>query len=351
MATTPPPTVEPVTSVKTPPHTEVANVEGGETIEATVEGEEPEEDEFEADELDEASVASTSVTSSIYRHHFENGRRYHRYRHGRYPLPNDDTEQGREEMKHALHMELTNGKLFLAPLGDNPQKIIDLGTGTGIWAMEVADAYPSAEVLGTDLSPIQSSWVPPNVRFLIDDIEDDWLNGSDFDFIHMRSVVILVKDVPKLLQRCITHLRPGGWIEIQDYAPEVLSDDDSLGDSAMAQFTMRTAEGLAKFGLKNYLVPKDLRSYLEEAGFVNIQLKSIKAPIGTWPKDKRLRLCGMYMRQNMYDFLNIMAAKPLLSVMSKEEAQLLAAQARKNINDPGHHAYFNYLFWTAQKPE
>lgn len=26
-------------------------------------------------------------------------------------------------------------QLFLAPIGDKPQKVIDVGTGTGIWAM------------------------------------------------------------------------------------------------------------------------------------------------------------------------------------------------------------------------
>jgi ubiquinone/menaquinone biosynthesis C-methylase UbiE len=25
--------------------------------------------------------------------------------------------------------------LYEAPIGDNPQKILDIGTGTGIWAM------------------------------------------------------------------------------------------------------------------------------------------------------------------------------------------------------------------------
>lgn len=32
--------------------------------------------------------------------------------------------------------ELLGGKLYLAPIGDNPQKIIDLGTGFGEWAIE-----------------------------------------------------------------------------------------------------------------------------------------------------------------------------------------------------------------------
>ena len=32
--------------------------------------------------------------------------------------------------------EVIGGKLYLAPIGDNPQKIIDLGTGFGEWAIE-----------------------------------------------------------------------------------------------------------------------------------------------------------------------------------------------------------------------
>ncbi|KAM5345217.1 hypothetical protein ACJ41O_011079 [Fusarium nematophilum] len=126
-----------------------------------------EDGEFSASDFDADSVtarsASTSVSSSIYQHSFQNGRRYHRYRHGRYPLPNDEAEQNREDMLHAMMLEATDGRLFYAPLGTNPQKIADLGTGTGIWAIEMGDKYPSAEVLGLDLSPIQPVWVPPNI--------------------------------------------------------------------------------------------------------------------------------------------------------------------------------------------
>lgn len=78
-----------------------------------------------------ASTASTSINSSIYMHTFENGRRYHSYKNGRYPIPNDDQEQNREDMKHVMMLEMTDGKLVYAPIGDHPQKIIDIGTGTG----------------------------------------------------------------------------------------------------------------------------------------------------------------------------------------------------------------------------
>jgi len=36
-----------------------------------------------------------------------------------------------------------DGKSFFAPL-KNPQRIVDMGTGTGIWALDVGDQYPSA---------------------------------------------------------------------------------------------------------------------------------------------------------------------------------------------------------------
>src|SRR4051795_1295425 len=73
---------------------------------------------------------------------------------------------------HSLRL-LLNDKLFLAPL-ENPTAILDVGTGTGIWAMDFADDYPGAQVVGIDLSPIQPNYVPPNLQFEIFDLEEPW---------------------------------------------------------------------------------------------------------------------------------------------------------------------------------
>lgn len=51
-------------------------------------------------------------------------------------------------MLHAMMLEATDGRLFFAPISSHPLKILDLGTGTGIWAIEMAGQYPSAEVQG-----------------------------------------------------------------------------------------------------------------------------------------------------------------------------------------------------------
>ncbi|KAG5940827.1 hypothetical protein E4U59_002196 [Claviceps monticola] len=36
-----------------------------------------------------------------------------------------------QDMKHAILMKVTENKPFLFPVGDHPQKILDIGTGTG----------------------------------------------------------------------------------------------------------------------------------------------------------------------------------------------------------------------------
>lgn len=52
-----------------------------------------------------------------------------------YLLPNDDKENERLDIHHALVMTIMDERLFLAPV-KNPTKVIDLCTGSGIWAVE-----------------------------------------------------------------------------------------------------------------------------------------------------------------------------------------------------------------------
>jgi len=82
---------------------------------------------------DTATNASTSLADSVRDYVYENGRRYHKFREGHYNFPNDDVEQQREDMKHSMVKMLCGGQLYFAPIGNRPQHILDIGTGTGIW--------------------------------------------------------------------------------------------------------------------------------------------------------------------------------------------------------------------------
>lgn len=63
----------------------------------------------------------------------------------------------------------------------------------------VGDAVPSAKITGIDLSPIQPVWLPPNVEFIVDDIEDEWADASDFDYVHSRVVFSCLRDPPNVI--------------------------------------------------------------------------------------------------------------------------------------------------------
>ena len=58
-------------------------------------------------DIEIASHASTPVMPSAYRYEHHLGRRYHSFRSGRYPLPNDSREQQLEELQHHLMLEVT----------------------------------------------------------------------------------------------------------------------------------------------------------------------------------------------------------------------------------------------------
>ncbi|KAH8193698.1 hypothetical protein TruAng_012135 [Truncatella angustata] len=311
-------------------------------------------EEFEPSEWgdENASAASTSVNSSIYAHTYENGRRYHSFKNGRYPIPNDDQEQHREDMKHVMMLEMTDGRLCYAPVGDNPQKIMDIGTGTGLWAIQAGDRYPSAVILGIDLSPIQPTWIPPNVQFLIDDCEDEWLNGDNYDLIHLRVMSPVLKDVPKMCRQAFTNIKPGGWMEWQELHGWMQCDDGTMADDDPAFGIYKlAAEAFARLGYDIHLASK-LDEPLKQAGFTNVQCVIKKIPVGTWARDRRLRLVGYYLKLVIQDFLPVLAKKPLLALgIDHIERELWRSLASKAMDDLSVHRYWNFYFWYGQKPK
>ncbi len=62
---------------------------------------------------------------------FENGRWYHSYHDGKYHLPNDEHEQDRLDLQHAMFTMLFGGHLSLAPVKLDKGEVLDVATGTG----------------------------------------------------------------------------------------------------------------------------------------------------------------------------------------------------------------------------
>jgi predicted nicotinamide N-methyase len=102
-----------------------------------------------------------------------------------------------------LHTVLEK-RLFLAPALLDGGAVLDIGTGTGIWSVEMADEDGSRTVWGVDMTPIQPIWVPPNARFEIWDLEKEqyWTHQDPFKLIFGRQLGGCIKDWKNLVRRC-----------------------------------------------------------------------------------------------------------------------------------------------------
>lgn len=315
-------------------------------------------DFIEADtDADSTYSASTQITdteslrSSILNYKWENGRRYHAYGDGSYWGPNDERQQEAEDLMHEVFRFVLDGDIYKAPIGDNPQTVLDIGCGTGIWAIEFADLHPSADVIGIDLSPIQPSFVPPNCRFEVDDINKEWTFGENtFDFIHIRYMTGTVPDWPELLRKAQRHLKSGGWIEHVELWGDARCDDGTL----RADSPLVTWVGLFKEVGKILGKPFFWNSAnaFKKAGLENVTEHVVKVPIGTWPKDRDLKQWGAWNRQYLLQGLEGFGLRALTELLGweYEKAQVFLANLRKEILDPKLHSYVLVTAVYAQKP-
>jgi SAM-dependent methyltransferase len=217
----------------------------------------------------------------------------------------------------------------------------------------VGDEYPDAEeITGIDLSPIQPSWVPPNVKFIVDDAETEWIYPENsFDYIHLRHMALAVKNTPNLLQQAYRSLKPGGWIEFQDFLYVTGSDDGSKPkDYKYDEFVRLIREGFLKFGLDLHGQQK-IEGMVADAGFVGVEQKKYKVPIGPWPRNPGLKKAGLYNKAIVLDFFRAVMAPFTRGLgWTPEQVDVFLVGVRDSINDPRIHAYYSYHMVIGQKP-
>lgn len=291
---------------------------------------------------DDESTYTQSLRSTLLESVSENGRGYHKYRDGSYFLPEDEKEQERLDMQHTMMLKLFDNKLSLVPFEKDPLHALDLGTGTGIWAIDFADTYPECQVLGVDLSPIQPTFVPQNCKFEIDDYESEWTYKEKFDLIHGRLMVTSMGDPPALFRKAYENLAPGGWFEIQELYMPILCDDGTMPkDSAFQKWNDLFGEAVSKMG-RNFSWATEYKKWMEEAGFVNVQQLNFKLPINTWPKNKALKELGKWNLINMIEGLEGYTVRPFTKLlgMSVEEVEVFMAEVRKDLHNKAMHTYW-----------
>ena len=289
---------------------------------------------------EDQSTYTASLRSSLLQSVSENGRGYHKYRDGQYIVPEDKTEQDRLDMQHEMFIRTFGGKIHLAPVRE-AYEVLDLGTGTGIWAVDFADANPQANVLGIDLSPIQPTYAPPNCKWEVEDFENEWTFKQKFDFVHGRMLLTSVADFPRLMRQTYDALQPGGWFELSDLYMPVLSDDGTIKDTSLQAWNDQFLVACKRFGRNPSLAAK-YKDFMLEAGFIDVQETMFKWPINTWAKDKALKEIGRWNYINMMEGMEGFTVRLFTKALGQtfEEVQVLLAGMRKDCADRSIHSYW-----------
>jgi len=92
--------------------------------------------------------------------------------------------------------------------------------------------------------------------------------------------------------KCFNYVKSGGWIEQIELDVRVMSDDDSLPtDSLLAEWGNNFL-GCAERAGRSLATQTTMKARIEAAGFVDVQERLYKCPIGPWPKAKTLKEAG-----------------------------------------------------------
>ncbi|RFU27415.1 hypothetical protein B7463_g8910, partial [Scytalidium lignicola] len=271
--------------------------------------------------------------------YFENGRLYHGFRKGKYMFPCDEAEKDRMDIFHKFFLVARRDQLHSTPFipnYDRGPRILDLGTGTGIWAIDMAE-------------------IPPNLTFNQRDIESPW-HGMDldsWDLIHVRMLNGSVTSWPELYQKIYRHLKPSyGWLEHVELDMWPRCDDGTLpANSALINWARYLYEA-TNLAYRPMAYNTETRAMLERQGFVEIQEQVIKIPMNPWPSDPHMKDIGRWYNLGITQGLEALTIGPLtrMSGWKKVDVDRVVADAKREICSKKYHVYCNMHIWTARRP-
>lgn len=202
-----------------------------------------------------------------------------------YAMPADLAEINRLDFQHYLLRHVFQGN-YAAPV-QNPASILDVGTGTGRWAYEMAELFPRARVMGVDITPPPSDTAsmpgaadprPRNYTFLAANVLEGLpFPDASFDFVHMRLLYSAIPHPrwPFVINELVRVTRPGGWIESVESAV-------ALNPGPVLTQLSATINGMIA---RREIDPMDgaqVGAMLRAAGIVDVAERRIDVPLGSY---------------------------------------------------------------------
>lgn len=261
-----------------------------------------------------------------------------------YLLADDFTEAERLNSQHCMVQYCFQGNYNVKLDYDADLKILDVATGTGIWAMEMANEFPKADVYGVDMSFISDPHtsgrvVPPNCHFKLCSIADGLpFPDNYFDFIYQRFLVYALTPAQRkqINTELFRVLKPLGHIQ--------LIESDGLIYNAGPKGNMVNNLSLES-SLKRSVDPRDvqhLKPGLRRSGFIQVNSLNVALPVGDW--GGRL---GQLSRDNMHGLGRIWLQGEL-GRQSRDECEATLVEIDKECEDL--QSFYKLWLVVGQKP-
>lgn len=208
------------------------------------------------------------------RFQFFGGRRY--LTQAPYLLPSDEQEINRLDFQHYLLRYVMRGN-FAAPLR-HPQDILDVGSGSGRWPLEMAMQFPQANVIEVDLagSPKEADTRlehrPDNYVFVAGNVLEGLAFASaSFDFVHQRLLMsaIPASQWPSVVRELVRVARPAGWVEASP-----VEGAPALNLLKTWQVQLTGMRGI------DILIGSKIHTFLEASGLQQVTRQPLPVPFG-----------------------------------------------------------------------
>lgn len=193
-----------------------------------------------------------------------------------------------------------------------------------------------------DLSPIQPTSVPPNLSFIVDDATAEWTFGAPFDYIHTRAVSSGIKDWPPFMEQCFQYLKPGGWLELQEFSLPFTCDDGSSEASTVGKWTTSISTAILKTGID--VTTETVNGHpqrLKDAGFVNVNEVRSKWPIGPWARGEKEKRIGALFLKDIHSNVENLSKRIFIGMLgySEEDYAKMVEEVREDLMNRAIHMY------------
>ncbi len=198
-----------------------------------------------------------------------------------YLLPSDMGETNRLDFQHYMLRFALKGD-YAAPI-TRPQDILDVGSGTGRWAMEMARQFPRANVIGVDIAPpaaeagAANDTRPDNYAFVQGNVLERLpFADNSFDFVHQRLLVAAIPAArwPSVVTELLRVTRPGGCVELIEAESRLPNAGPGL------QTSMRWASALAGRRGIDPASASQVGVFLQQAGAQQVVTRAVALPVG-----------------------------------------------------------------------